>query len=70
MLHLLREDSITAIADDPDELLKIPERNVETLAQLTGLSIASTSQHLQQLRQAGLFRRRRRDLRKHNVVPA
>src|SRR5262245_31122492 len=28
--------------------------NVETLAQLTGLPIASTSQHLQQLRQAGL----------------
>ena len=31
MLHLLREESISRIADDPDELLKIPERNIETL---------------------------------------
>lgn len=31
MLHLLREDSISAVAADPDELLEIPRRNVETL---------------------------------------
>jgi hypothetical protein len=31
MLHLLREESITAVADDPDALLEIPRRNVETL---------------------------------------
>lgn len=31
MLHLLREDSITAIANDPKELLEIPKRNIETL---------------------------------------
>jgi hypothetical protein len=31
MLHLLREESISRIADDPDELLKIPVRNIETL---------------------------------------
>ena len=34
MLHLLREDSITAIADDADELLAIPERNIATLRNL------------------------------------
>jgi hypothetical protein len=31
MLHLLREDSISAVAADPDELLDIPRRNIETL---------------------------------------
>jgi hypothetical protein len=31
MLHLLREDSITAIAWDEDALLAIPEKNIETL---------------------------------------
>lgn len=31
MLHLLREDSVSAVADDPEELLEIPRRNVETL---------------------------------------
>jgi hypothetical protein len=31
MLHLLREESITAIAEDPDTLLEIPSRNIETL---------------------------------------
>jgi DNA-binding transcriptional ArsR family regulator len=36
------------------EYLAQGQRNVETLARLTGLSIASTSQHLQHLRQAGL----------------
>ena len=36
------------------EFLAQGERNVETLAQLTHQSVASTSQHLQQLRQAGL----------------
>jgi hypothetical protein len=34
MLHLLREASITAVAGDPDELLAIPRRNVETLRRL------------------------------------
>ena len=36
------------------EFLAQGERSVEELAKLTGLSIANTSQHLQQLRQAGL----------------
>jgi len=35
------------------------ERSVERLAQLTGLSVANTSQHLQQLRRGGFTRSRR-----------
>jgi hypothetical protein len=31
MLHLLREDSISEVASDPNELLEIPRRNIETL---------------------------------------
>lgn len=31
MLHLLREESIDAIADDEEKLLEIPRRNIETL---------------------------------------
>jgi hypothetical protein len=34
MLHLLREQSISEGASDPDELLEIPRRNVTTLRQL------------------------------------
>ena len=34
MLHLLREQSITAVAGDPDALLEIPRSNVETLERL------------------------------------
>ncbi|AMV26536.1 hypothetical protein VT84_19205 [Gemmata sp. SH-PL17] len=34
MLHLLREDSITAVNDDPEKLLEIPRRNVETLRRI------------------------------------
>jgi hypothetical protein len=34
MLHLLREESVTAVADRPEELLEIPRRNVETLQRL------------------------------------
>ncbi len=34
MLHLLREDSITAVNDDPEKLLEIPRRNVETLRRM------------------------------------
>ena len=36
------------------ELLAQSDRNVETLARLTGVSVASASQHLQKLRHAGL----------------
>ena len=36
------------------ELLSQGERSVEALAHTSGLSVANTSQHLQQLRQAGL----------------
>jgi hypothetical protein len=31
LLHLLREDSISAVATHPDGLLEIPRRNVEAL---------------------------------------
>jgi hypothetical protein len=31
MLHLLREESVSAVAGNPDELLEIPKRNIETL---------------------------------------
>ena len=34
MLHLLREESIAAVAGDPSELAEIPRRNVETLRAL------------------------------------
>ncbi len=44
------------------EFLAQGERNVETLARLSGLSIANTSQHLQQLRQAGLVTARKTGL--------
>lgn len=37
MLHLLREDSVTEVADNPDFLAGIPDRNIETLRRL-GLS--------------------------------
>ena len=41
------------------ELVAQGARSVETLAQHTGLSIANTSQHLQQLRRAGLVTAKR-----------
>jgi hypothetical protein len=34
MLHLLREESITRIANDSEELLEIPNRNIENLRAL------------------------------------
>jgi rhodanese-related sulfurtransferase/predicted transcriptional regulator len=39
------------------------ERSVDTLAQMTGLSVANTSKHLQALRQAGLVTARKEGLR-------
>ncbi|MDJ0741585.1 MAG: metalloregulator ArsR/SmtB family transcription factor [Gammaproteobacteria bacterium] len=41
------------------EFLAQAERSVEDLAQVAGLSVANTSQHLQQLRQAGLVANRK-----------
>lgn len=41
------------------------ERTVETLATLSGLSMANTSKHLQNLRQAGLVEARREGLHVH-----
>ena len=47
------------------ELLAQGERSVEALAELTGLSVANTSQHLQQLRRVGLVATRKDGLRVH-----
>src|SRR5262245_36265731 len=44
------------------EYLAQGERSVEALADMTGLSVANTSQHLQQLRRAGLTLARREGL--------
>jgi rhodanese-related sulfurtransferase/DNA-binding transcriptional ArsR family regulator len=44
------------------EYLAQGERSVDTLAQMTGLSVANTSQHLRQLRQAGLASARKEGL--------
>src|SRR5581483_3404618 len=44
------------------EYLAQRERSVDALAQMTGLSVANTSQHLQQLRQAGLASARKEGL--------
>jgi rhodanese-related sulfurtransferase/DNA-binding transcriptional ArsR family regulator len=41
------------------ELLAQGERSVDALAQVSGLTVANTSQHLQQLRQAGLVANRK-----------
>lgn len=41
------------------EFLAQSERSVDALAKLSGLSVANTSQHLQQLRQAGLVSSRK-----------
>ncbi len=45
------------------EFLAQGERSVEALARVSGLSVANTSQHLQQLRQAGLVTCRKEGLR-------
>lgn len=44
------------------EYLAQGERSVDVLARMTGLSVANTSQHLQQLRQAGLASARKEGL--------
>ena len=45
------------------ELVAQGERGVDTLAAMTGLSVANTSKHLQALRQAGLVNGRKEGLR-------
>jgi len=47
------------------ELLAQGERSVEALAALAGLSVANTSQHLQQLRRVGLVAARKEGLHVH-----
>ncbi|MCB1849317.1 MAG: metalloregulator ArsR/SmtB family transcription factor [Gammaproteobacteria bacterium] len=45
------------------EFLAQGERSVDSLAQVSGLTVANTSQHLQQLRQAGLVTNRKESQR-------
>ena len=45
------------------EFIAQGERSVEDLARVSGLSVANTSQHLQQLRQAGLITSNKRGLK-------
>jgi len=47
------------------EFMAQGERSVDSLAQVSGLSVANTSQHLQQLRQAGLVKNRKQG---HRVI--
>lgn len=47
------------------ELVAQNERSVDSLAAMTGLSVANTSKHLQALRQAGLVAPRKEGLRVH-----
>ena len=48
MLHLLREESITAVAGDPAELLAIPPRNIKTLQSLGRRKSLKSSRPLKQ----------------------
>jgi rhodanese-related sulfurtransferase/DNA-binding transcriptional ArsR family regulator len=50
------------------EFLAQGERSVDTLAKLSGLSVANTSRHLQVLRQAGLVQTRKEGLFVHYSV--
>jgi len=47
------------------EFLAQGERSVDELAKVSGLSVANTSQHLQQLRQSGLVTSRKQGLKVH-----
>ncbi len=47
------------------EFLAQGERSVDALAKVSGLSVANTSQHLQQLRQSGLVSSRKQGLKVH-----
>lgn len=50
------------------EFLAQGERNVDELARITGITVANTSQHLQQLRQAGLVVSRKEGLKVHYSI--
>jgi len=49
------------------EFLAQSERSVEQLARMIRLSVANTSQHLQQLRQVGLVTARKEGLYVHSI---
>jgi DNA-binding transcriptional ArsR family regulator len=50
------------------EYLAQGERSVENLAKVAGLTLANTSQHLQQLRQAGLVATRKEGLKRFTTA--
>jgi len=50
------------------EFLAQGERNVDDLAKISGLSVANTSQHLQQLRQSGLVTSRKEGLKAYYSI--
>jgi rhodanese-related sulfurtransferase len=50
------------------ELVAQGERSVDDLARLTGMSMANTSKHLGELRQAGLVRARKEGLRVYHAL--
>ena len=47
MLHLLREESISAVAEDERKLLEIPQRNIEILRALGSEKIQERSRRLE-----------------------
>lgn len=47
MLHLLREESVSRAASDPNELLEIPQRNIETLRALGKASLLARLKAIQ-----------------------
>lgn len=47
MMHLLREESVSAVNTNPDEMLEIPRRNIETLR---GLGLEAMRQKLRDAR--------------------
>ena len=50
------------------EFLAQGERNVDEIARVTGITVANTSQHLQQLRQSGLVTSRKEGLKVHYSI--
>jgi len=62
--HALSTPSRLALID----MVAQGERGVEELARLTGMSVANTSKHLSELRQAGLLNARKEGLRVYHAL--
>lgn len=50
ILHLLREESVTKVAGDPDELLEIPRRNIALLKNLGLKKVVEMTEQNQKLK--------------------